>query len=129
MPLAMLDPLNIGSKIITFERSSDGQVTASCPCRRLQSEIQVRLTREEARELLSPDRRMIEKVLPNHSPALREIFLSGITPAEWDAKIRRRMRSGEEYLMMGYTKIPSNVLKPKPHKAELARRKPGIKIG
>ncbi len=83
--------LRLGSKTMTLERQPDGQVIARCRCPRLQSELQILLTEAQAEELMLPwqARRNIAEVLPTHPPVIREVFLSGTTPGEWDADFRR----------------------------------------
>lgn len=94
--------IQVGSKTITLELAAEDQVIARCPCTRLKSEVQVPLTPAQATELFVGSSRSIAQVLPDHPPALREIFITGTTPAEWDATFRRRLRPANEYRAMGY---------------------------
>ncbi len=84
----------------------DGECRAICHCSVLNRKVTVNLTEEEARELLSKPRRSIQKVLPNLDYRVREIFVSGLTPAEFDLSFRGRLRANEVYADLGYDLDP-----------------------
>ena len=42
------------------------------------SNVEIVVTKEQAKELISPYRRNIQDILPNHTPAEREMFISGV---------------------------------------------------
>ncbi len=113
---------------MTLESQPDGQVIARCPCPRLRPELQILLTEAQAEELLLPRqaRRNIAVVLPNHPPVIREVFLSGTTPAEWDADFRMEMRPADEYLALGYSRVDPQILENDPRHAEWERT--GLRI-
>lgn len=122
--------INVGFKVVALEMLPDGQAIARCPCHRLQSEINISLTQAQALELLQPrwSRRSIHEVLPNHPPEIREVFITGTTPAEWDADIRRRMHPAAHYLALGYSSVAPSILKNDPRVAVAQRAGARIKV-
>ena len=47
--------------------------------------MRIAMTPEQYAELLRPDRRHIQDLLPHCSPGEREFIVSGLTPEEWNA--------------------------------------------
>ena len=91
-----------GLKDILIEQQPDGSRIASCWCSALFQLVQVPLTAEQADEILSEDRRSIDAILPDTPPPMREIFITGLTPAEFDWAMWRRLRPEEDYEKLGY---------------------------
>lgn len=89
-------------KIIAFEHGFDNNWTAKCFCNELDCEVHLPVTREQMNELLIPDRRIVQEILPETDKQLREIFLSGLTPAEFDRAFSGRLQDREEYRALGY---------------------------
>ena len=74
----------VGDKDIRIEESQDGTWSASCWCSVSQKTVLIPLTAEQAKEIVSDSRRCIDEILPDTPPPLREIFLTGLTPAEFE---------------------------------------------
>lgn len=76
------------AKIVGIER--DGKVTFYADCDEYPNYvIKVEVTPEQARELASQPRlRLIQDILPTHPREIRELFLSGKSPAMWDRLFR-----------------------------------------
>ncbi len=117
----------VGQKAIRFENTAEGNVTAVCACNCLETEIRISLTQSQAAELMMPrqTRRHVQDILPNHSKEVREVFISGTTPAEYDQAFFRRMRTPEEYTAMGYLKVDPMRLNSQlePHQSQSHRRR------
>ncbi len=132
MPFNMIHTttLDMGQKRLRFEHTGGDAVLVRCPCHRLQSELHVTLTKAQAEELLAPRwlRRNIDEILPDHAPAIREVFLSGTTPAEWDADMMRKMRSAKDYLALGYPSVDPVNLKTDPRIGGRQQMRPGLKL-
>ncbi len=94
--------IRIGSKVVLFEPQLDGAVRVSCFCTVLKQTLSVVLTEKEAREVISRRQRAIQEVLPNINYRVREIFLTGLTPAEFDISLRGKLSSREVYARIGY---------------------------
>ena len=74
-----------GSKKIVGIQESKDVVCFSAPCTVYpECVVEVRVTLAQAEELAGPNRRNVPTVLPDLAKELREIFVSGTTPAEWD---------------------------------------------
>jgi hypothetical protein len=74
----------VGGKDIFIDKRGDGMWLASCWCSVLHKMVQVPLTAEQVEEIISASRRCIDEILPDTPPPLREIFLTGLTPAEFE---------------------------------------------
>lgn len=74
----------VGDKNILLEKISDGMWSASCACSVTGKLVRFPITEAQAAEILSEDRRNIDEILPDTPPPMREIFLTGLTPAEFD---------------------------------------------
>ena len=59
--------------------------------------VEVRMTLAQAEELTGERRRNIPSLLPEVPAPLREIFLSGTTPAEWDEIFGNGVKQLAEY--------------------------------
>ena len=64
--------------------------------------MRIPLTDPQAREIFSGTTRLIQDVLPDMHPALREIFVTGITPAEFDLNVRGQLQAEAVYANLGY---------------------------
>ncbi len=96
---------DFGGKTVYFIQKEDGSWVASCACRATNADVEVPITSGQADELLSrPDvgGRRIQDILPDLPHQLREIFVTGTTPAEWDYMMRGRLRPKRAYLRFGY---------------------------
>ena len=91
-----------GSKDILIEEQPDGSRTAACWCSALGRIVLVPLTAEQGEEILSENRRNLDTILPDTPPPMREIFITGLTPAEFDLMMRGRLRPAEDYKKLGY---------------------------
>lgn len=49
--------------------------------------------------------KLIHEIVPKMDPALREIFVSGLTPAEWDMAMTGKAKAMRKY--PGYRALPS----------------------
>ncbi len=91
-----------GEKLIVFEPATIGTCTAKCFCNEFECEVRVPLEIEQMHELLSPDRGRIQDILPEMDTRVREIFVSGITPAEFDGIFSGKPKSRDVYDDLGY---------------------------
>ena len=74
----------VGDKDIFIAKCGDGMWLASCWCSVLLNVVLVPLTTEQVEEIISDCPRSIDEILPDTPPPLREIFLTGLTPAEFE---------------------------------------------
>src|ERR1017187_6698499 len=91
-----------GSKAILIEEQPDGSRTAACWCLALGRIVLVRVRASQAGEILSENRRNIDTILPDTPPPMREIFITGLTPAEFVLRMRGKLRRKEDYEKLGY---------------------------
>lgn len=96
-----------GDKEVYFIEQEDGSWTASCACRATNADIEIRLTAEQARKLIErerewPGKQLTQDILADIAPQLREIFITGTTPAELDYGMLLRLRSKAHYAKLGY---------------------------
>ena len=96
----------VGDKEINLFEAADETWTAMCECRALGATVQFSLTTEQVKEILSDKRRNIDDVLPDTPPALREIFITGTTPAEFDLNVIGKLRPKHAYKKLGYVFEP-----------------------
>ena len=54
-------------------------------CSITKKEYSVALSHKQCEDLSSPNRPVIQDVLPEHTKVEREFLITGTTPAEWDA--------------------------------------------
>lgn len=96
--------LKVGNKSICFSKAKDGRCLCGCICGALGCPIALWVTTEQAVELLRGRlaRRSISEILPDTPPLLREMFITGITPAEFDLMIHNSLQSAEAYEQLGY---------------------------
>ena len=96
----------IADKTVWFIQGDDESWFASCTCTVLNAAVEIPLTADQAKELMSGIRcgpkRLIQDILPETHPKLRELFITGLTPAEWDQAIFGRPRRKETYRKLGY---------------------------
>lgn len=64
--------------------AENDKVTISKTCSVTGERYEVDITIAQAEEMVSPNRRNIQAILPNHSAEERELLMSGFTPAEWN---------------------------------------------
>ena len=88
-------------ELLLIERD-DGSFSASCVCDVFNATIDVSITREQALELLGSTRRLIQDVFPNLDPRVREMFVTGLTPAELDMTFFGEAKAREAYAGLGY---------------------------
>ena len=74
----------VGDKNILLEQIGDGMWLASCPCSVTGKLVKFPITEPQVAEILAADRRNIDEILPDTPAPLREIFLTGLTPAEFN---------------------------------------------
>ena len=86
----------VGDKDIFIEKTPAGEWSASCWCTVLQKQVEIPLTAQQVEEILSDHRRCINEVLPDTPPPLREIFLTGLTPAEFEQLPFEKMDDDED---------------------------------
>lgn len=48
--------------------------------------LEIEVTQEQLDELNSPNRRLIQEIVPNLTPDEREFLMTGVTKEEWDAE-------------------------------------------
>ena len=95
--------IHIGPKEVFIVQKEDGHWEALCDCRALkEAGVRIPLTASEAREIISGRTRHIQEVLPNTPPPLREIFVTGTTPAEFDLNVIGQLRAIAVYMNLGY---------------------------
>jgi len=95
--------IHIGPKEVFIVRKDNGDWEALCDCRALTDAIvRIPLTASQSREILSGRTRHIQDVLPDTPRPLREIFVTGTTPAEWDLNVIGQLRAHEVYTNLGY---------------------------
>src|SRR5882672_5348008 len=94
-----------GKKFYVVETSAN-LFNVFCPCSVLNRYIKVTMTGEQVEEVLLRERgkrRFMEDIFPDLPPPVREIFISGTTPAEWAALVLGiGARSDEFYASFGY---------------------------
>ena len=93
-----------GSKEVTFMELEHDRWMAICVCEVLDCCVVVALTVGQVRELSMgrTERRAIHEVLPNVCLEVREIFITGMTPVEFDQRVRSRVLPKNVYEKMGY---------------------------
>jgi hypothetical protein len=98
------ETLVVGGKEIHIVEEDDGSHFAWCMCSATGAIVRVPLTREQAFDILLArlSRRNIQEILPSVAKELREIFASGLTPAEFDLSVTGRMRRLKFYEKLGY---------------------------
>jgi hypothetical protein len=74
----------VGNKDILLEPTDNGPWFVSCYCSVSKKRVQFEITDEQVAEILSGDRRNIDQILPDTPAPLREIFLTGLTPEEFE---------------------------------------------
>lgn len=94
--------LSVHGKSVAFLERAGGCWEASCACTALSATVTFLLAEAQVLELVSIKCRRIDAVLPQTPPALREIFISGLTPAEFDLAMTGRVRPKPAYLRLGY---------------------------
>jgi hypothetical protein len=94
-----------GRKEVYFVKNEDGSWLASCACWVTNADVQIPLTEAQACELASIEtegqKRLIQDILPDVPPLVREIFVSGLTPAEFDMACLGTLQSNEVYKKLG----------------------------
>ena len=91
-----------GKRELVLVERDDGLVSVSCVCDVFNATVEVLITREQASELLGNTRRLIQDVFPGLDPRVREMFITGNTPAELDVTFFGEAKSKEEYAALGY---------------------------
>jgi hypothetical protein len=95
--------LHFGSKKLYGIADDAGRVTLRTDCTEFpDAVVEIRLTAAQAEALEQPRRATITSIIPEIAPAVREIFISGTTPAEWDALFNGKLRSQAAYEELGY---------------------------
>ena len=74
----------VGDKDIFIDKCGPRMWLACCWCSVSHTQVLVPLTQAQVEEILSDSRRPIDEILPDTPPPLREIFLTGLTPAEFE---------------------------------------------
>jgi hypothetical protein len=76
-------------------------------CSALSAQIEIPLSAAQAHELIAADyqetQRDIQENLPDTLRQVRETFIPGITPAQWDLAFRGKLRPRGFYAKLGYT--------------------------
>lgn len=73
----------LGPWILKRSYDHDGNATFSKTCEVTGEKYSVTVSHGQLAALVSPDRPLIQDVLPDHSVEEREFLMTGITPAEW----------------------------------------------
>ena len=60
------------------------KVNVNVPCGFCHTEYKVEMTESQFNELMAPHRRHIQDIIPELSPEMRELFISGMCPKCWD---------------------------------------------
>src|ERR1017187_2961784 len=84
-----------GCKHILLEPTNTGQWPVSCFCSVSKKRVQFEITEEQVAEILSPNGRNVDEILPDTPALLREIFLTGLTPAEFEQIPRDESRADD----------------------------------
>jgi len=102
MGFKSIECVGIGTKDVYIAELTDGSWCGVCACNALYAMVKIPLTTEQAQEILSGHRRDINEVLPDTDRALREVFITGTTPAEWDLMLTGHVKPEEEYAELAY---------------------------
>lgn len=90
-------------KWVYFVRMTGSSWSAFCRCDELGYTVEIPLQSSQVVELLWPCRRALRDVIPGVPEPLREIFLTGMTPAEFDRRVKGHVLEEEEYRKFGYS--------------------------
>src|SRR5665213_1047821 len=91
------------AKKIYGVESALGKVTLRVDCDVFpEAVIEIEVTRAQADALENPRATLITAILPSMPKELREIFITGMTPAEWDELFGGGPGSQETYAALGY---------------------------
>lgn len=74
----------VGDKDIRLEKTEDGNWLVSCWCSVWARRVQFPMKQEHVENIISNSGQNIQEILPDTPPALREIFLTGMTAAEFE---------------------------------------------
>jgi hypothetical protein len=92
--------LDVGGKHVYGIPQADGRYKFVCDCDVYPTHlVEVYVTEAQALELdgMRPRSRCIQEILPDVPKELREIFLSGMTPAEFDELMGNHAQAPENY--------------------------------
>jgi hypothetical protein len=70
--------------------------------------VKIKLTAEQAARIINRSGH-IQDIIPDVAKELREVFISGTTPAEWDATMRGKRRHWRYYQQLGYVFTPEDM--------------------
>jgi hypothetical protein len=90
----------VGAKKIYGVGLPDGRYRMICDCDVYPNcLVEVYVTAGQANALASGrgERKSVQSILPDAPRELREIFISGTTPAEWDKDFRGKVKKPEKY--------------------------------
>lgn len=91
-----------GSKKIYGVESAPGNVTLRVDCKVFpEAVIKIEVTTAQADALENRPRPAVQVIAPNMPRELREIFITGTTPAEYD-ELLGTVKSREGYAKLGY---------------------------
>ena len=91
-----------GSKKVYGVESAPGIVTLRVDCNVFpEAVIKIEVTTAQADALENRPRPAVQVIAPNMPRELREIFITGTTPAEYD-ELLGTVKSREEYAKLGY---------------------------
>lgn len=91
------DYTRVGSKKVYWLQDGE-RATALCDCEVYTDHcVEVHMTLAQALEIAGGARRSIQDILPDVAKEVREVFISGTTPAEWDELFGARAKPAEAY--------------------------------
>ena len=92
-----------GAKKIYGLESASGKVTLRVDCTVFpEAVVEIEVTRAQADALANRHATLITAIVPDMPKELREIFITGTTPAEWDELFGGGPGSRETYAALGY---------------------------
>lgn len=87
----------IGQKKIYGIEEPPGTVTVLVDCD-VYELAKFKVTKQQAEELFAqPRQKKIQDIVPELHPALREVFVTGMSPAEWDQCMCGEVKPVESY--------------------------------
>lgn len=87
----------VGGKAIYGIEELPGTVTVRSDCK-FYDKVQFKVTTHQAEELFVNHRtKVIQQIVPDLHPALRELFVTGMSPAEWDDCLMGEVKPVDSY--------------------------------
>lgn len=100
----MIEELYVGRKTIYLDTDTNTAIVDCCSIGDV-SALHIQLTADQRRRLGTGNQRRtecIQDILPNVPHQVREVFVSGQTPAEWDETFNGGRKHWRHYQDLGY---------------------------